>query len=155
HAGLDAVAVMPGPNLVYLADLHAHLSERPTLAIIPTRGTPALILPAFEAGKAKASPLNAELFTYDDSNGPSAAFSEALSSLNLSGRRLGVEPRRIRFLELDLLARSSHAPRPEACDAVFARLRMCKDAAELALMRKAIAIAETALQKTLPSVRPG
>jgi Xaa-Pro dipeptidase len=155
QAGLDAIAVMPGPNLVYLTGINAHLSERPTLAIIPIKGTPALVLPKFEAGKAQTSPMKADLFTYDDTTGPADAFSKALSATNLQGKRLGVEARRIRFLELDLIAKSSHAPKPEACDVVFAKLRMCKDAEELNLMRKAIAIAETALEKTLLAIRAG
>ena len=39
-AGLDAVALNPGPSLTYLTGLHLHLMERPTVAIFPREGKP-------------------------------------------------------------------------------------------------------------------
>jgi Xaa-Pro dipeptidase len=75
------------------------------------------------------------------------------------GRRpalwLGVEGRRMRFLELDAMARSGKPPRIFAADEAFAELRMRKDEAEVAAMRQATGIAEAALEATLPFIRPG
>ena len=33
--GLDGLALMPGPNMVYVSGIHAHIMERPTLLFIP------------------------------------------------------------------------------------------------------------------------
>lgn len=152
-AGLDALAVVPGPNMSYLTGLSFHLSERPVLLIVPVEGPPGLILPVLERGKGEASGY--QLFPYDDVSGPADAFRRALAELRLDQASLGVEGRRIRFLELDLMARSGHAPRVVAADKVFAELRMRKDDAELAAMRRAAVIAEDALRSTLPLVRAG
>jgi Xaa-Pro aminopeptidase len=48
QANMNAVAIMPGPNMPYFTGLHFHLSERPTLAIFPVQGQPALICPALK-----------------------------------------------------------------------------------------------------------
>jgi len=155
ESGLAGIAVVPGPNLYHLSGIIAHLSERPTLVLLPVKGTPIIILPLLEKAKVDAAPFPMDVFTYDDSSGPSAAFAQAFASLGLSGKPLGVEARRIRFMELDLIAKSGHPPHPVGSDGVFARLRMRKDAAELALMKDSIRIAETAYRNTLPSVRAG
>ncbi|HYF50817.1 MAG TPA: aminopeptidase P family protein [Planctomycetota bacterium] len=155
EAGLAGVALCPGPNLYYMCGLSAHLSERPTLLILPLKGTPAVVLPQMERAKIERAPFTIDIFAYDDATGPAAAFKQALSSVDMKGKALGIEARRIRFLELDLLANSGNAPKPQACDAVLAKLRMKKDAAELALMKESIRIAETAYKNTLPALRPG
>lgn len=155
EAGLDAIAVVPGPNLVYLTGLSFHLSERPVLAFFPTEGRPTLVVPRLEMTKASAAPYECTVLTYDDVSGPDAAFNEALEQLDLAGRWLGVEGRRIRFLELDLMARTEHGPRVFDAIEVFAELRMRKDGTELGHMRRAVSIAEAAIGAALPRLQPG
>jgi Xaa-Pro dipeptidase len=155
EAGLDAIAVVPGPNMIYLSGLAFHLSERPVVAFFPAEGPPALVVPRLEATKAAGAPYECALFTYDDAGGPESAFSDALAELDLAGRWLGVEGRRIRFLELDLMARTEHGPRIFDAAEVFAELRMRKDDSEVRHMRQAAAIAEAALAAALPGLRPG
>lgn len=154
-AGMDAVAVVPGPNLAYLTGLAFHLSERPVVAFFPTAGEPVMVVPALEATKARQSPIAAAIETYDDPTGPAAAFRAALDGLGLAGRRLGVEGRRIRFLELDLMARSGAGPEVVAAEVVFADLRMIKGGPELAAMRRAVVIAEDAFRVVLPALVAG
>lgn len=154
-AGLDAIAIVPGPNLVYLTGLHFHLSERLTLLLVPTGGTPRFVVPALERTKAEGMPFDAELHTWTDDDGPESAVQGAAAALSLGGARLGVEGRRIRFLELDRLARCGHAPEAVDADPVFASLRMCKGAPELAAMRHAVAIAEGAFEAITPLFRAG
>jgi len=43
--GLDAVALVPGPNLLHLTGYSFHLSERPTLAVIPVDQPPVMVVP--------------------------------------------------------------------------------------------------------------
>lgn len=155
-AKLDAVAVVPGPNMQYLTGLSFHLSERPTVAFFPADGRPVLVVPALEEGKMQQAPYDVRYFTYDDTSDPARAFAQALEALGAAGKRLGVEGRRMRFLELDLMERSGKTPSEVSnADQVFAQLRMRKDSQELEQMRKAVAIAEQALQATLPTIKPG
>lgn len=153
QAELAALAVLPGPNMQYLTGLEFHLSERATLCFVPASGAPLLVVPALEQTKAQSA--GCEIFTFTDEAGPLQAATAALQALALRGPRLGIEGRRMRFLELDLLARAGLQAQPTDADAVLATLRMCKDAGELQAMRTAVAVAQRAMLATLPAIRPG
>jgi Xaa-Pro dipeptidase len=152
---LQAVAVMPGPNMQYFTGLHFHLSERPTVALLPVRGQPTLICPAFEATKTQRSPIPWQLFTYIDGQDPLDAFQAACRALQLGQKRLGIEAYRLRVLELRLLEQAVAALTIEAADHLIAQLRMLKDADEIAALRRAIEITEKALDEVLPIVQAG
>ncbi|MFC1879796.1 aminopeptidase P family N-terminal domain-containing protein [Chloroflexota bacterium] len=47
-AGLNALALNPGPSLTYLTGLHFHLMERPFAAIFTPNLAPVLVLPELE-----------------------------------------------------------------------------------------------------------
>ncbi len=148
----DCIAVVPGPNLVYLTGLHFHLSERPTVAFFARGAPPQLVLPELEIEKGRSAPLRFELHPYDDVRGPAGAIAAARAKLGLDRARTGVEGRRMRFLEVELLGGSA---RLGNADAVFATLRMRKDAGEIVAMRRAALIAEAALRATLPKLEVG
>ena len=119
-SGLDAVALNPGPTLTYLTGLHFHLMERPVVLIVPAALPPAIVLPELEL--LKVSGLDYELRTFPYGENPAeweAAFRAAAQSLGLDGKKIGVEPRQLRLLEV----RSARDAAPEAdrhddrCDA--------------------------------------
>ncbi|MDY6873734.1 MAG: aminopeptidase P family N-terminal domain-containing protein, partial [Chloroflexota bacterium] len=98
--GFDALALNPGPSLIYLSGLHFHLMERPTILIITRHGNAAVVLPELEQGKLVGAAADFQTFTYgDDPVTWPAAFERAAATLGLKGGRLGVEPTRLRFLE--------------------------------------------------------
>jgi Xaa-Pro dipeptidase len=155
--GVDCVAVMPGANMLYLTGLPFHLMERPTVAFFPVNGNPAFVLPGLEAAKPASGPVTIDwqLFPWSDEEGPSVAFAAASRALALSGKTLAVEELVMRVRELRLIEASA----PGVClvDAgpLLADLRMRKDVAEIASMKRAIAITEAALEATLGRVRVG
>ncbi|MGH2592531.1 MAG: M24 family metallopeptidase [Anaerolineae bacterium] len=159
HAeGFDCIAVMPGANMVYLTGLHFHLMERPTLALIPAEGgRPALVLGALEATKPAAGPLpiDWQLFTFADGADPALAYDAAAQALNLAGKRIGVEALTMRVKELRLLEAAAPGARIEGADHIFSRLRMVKDEAEIAAMRRAVQITEDALHRVLDEFKVG
>ncbi len=157
NVGVDCVAVMPGVNMMYLTGLSFHLSERPTLALFPVEGDPALILPALEASKPEAGPVTIDwrLFPWTDEEGPANAFKQACEALNLSGHTLAVEELILRVMELKLLKASTSGVRLAAAEPLVGGLRMRKDESEIAAMRRAVEIAEAALADTLEKVRAG
>lgn len=155
HADLDGVAIMPGANLRYFADLSFHLSERPTVALFPRAGQPALILPAFESGKTARSPFDWRTFTYVDGQDPLEAFQAASETMGLSGARIGVEALKMRVRELRLLQAAAPGAVCEDADDLIASLRMIKDYAEIAAMRRAIQITEQALDDVCGVIRAG
>ncbi len=154
---VDCVALVPGPNLIYLTGLHFHLSERPIIALFPRSGQPALLVPTLEASKTEhvARPLDWLLFAYDDEDGPDGACARACAALELAGKRVAVERLTMRVLELEMLQRDAPGIQAVAAEPLLAELRMRKNAAELANMRRAAQIAQDALTRTLETVRPG
>jgi len=155
RAQLDALALNPGPSLTYLTGLHFHLMERPVVAFFTATGEQALVLPRLEAPKlAHRDDLLA--FFYDDDPAQwSQAFHQAIQALHLERSRIGIEPERLRVLELRFLeAAAPRAQFPSAAE-VLASLRIVKDSAELAAMQEAVAIAQAALEAALQAFRVG
>ncbi len=154
--GIDAVALNPGPTLTYLTGLHFHLMERPTVLFIKIGHQPLLILPELEQVKLAGSriPLQPVPFNDDPSTWPQT-FSQALKPLEMEGTKIGVEPVRIRFLELDYLQQAVPSAVIVSADQVLGGLRLHKDADEIADMRCAVNIAERSLLDVLPMIKPG
>ncbi len=161
--GLDALALVPGPNLYYLTGLSFHLSERPIVAFIPVDRPPAIVAPAFEAVKVEDIPIEMEVFPYTDEEGHEQAFQRACASLALadpstgSGHRciVGVEALRMRLVEVRLLEQYAPGCRLLPAEELLVEQRICKDERELTHMRRAIAITESALEETMQQVKLG
>jgi Xaa-Pro dipeptidase len=151
--GLYALALLPGPNLVYLTDLHFHLSERPVVLMFPVDADPAVILPELEAGKAEAKGFR--VFPYSDTEGYLMAFHEMCASLELAEIRVGVESLRMRFLESSTLRRFAPSIELVPMDDLISELRVIKSDAELAYMRRAIHVAETAFLRWVSTLDAG
>jgi Xaa-Pro dipeptidase len=155
-SGLDALALNPGASLVYLTGLHFHLMERPVVVIFTLAAPPVIILPELEMQKVKDLPFEIKAFPYGESpDGWEAIFRRALQSLGLDGKRIGVEPRQLRLLEFrHINAGAPEAAFPDASD-VVSRLRVRKDASEVKAMRKAVKVAQLALEATIPLIKIG
>ncbi len=156
QGSMDALALVPGANLLYLAGLDLHMNERFTVAFFPAEGQPAMVLPALEQPRAQAQarfPLR--FYPWHDGAGPAAALRQAIADLGLDGTRLGVEYTAMRVLELRAIEQA--APELVAGDAtdLLATLRMTKDAHELAAMRRAAVITEQALRQAVAHIRVG
>jgi Xaa-Pro dipeptidase len=155
-AGVDAVAVVPGANLRYLAGLDMHMSERLAVAFFPAAGQAAMALPALEAPRAQGQArFPIQFYPWDDAAGPYGALRQCLAGLGLDGRRLGVEYTAMRVLELRGIEQAAPGVRPEDATPMIAELRMIKDADELAAMRQAVRIVEEALRAAIAEIRVG
>jgi len=156
QANLEAVALNPGPTLTYLTGISFHLMERPVVLLVAQGREPALVLPEFEKGKAEAMPYKIQCFTYgEDPTEWDEAFRQAASALDLDGKRIGVEPRQMRLLEHGYVRRAvANAEFPDASEAL-ASLRLRKDEAEVTAMRRAVQVAQSALEAVLPAVKVG
>ena len=150
---LDCLALVPGANLTYLTGLHFHLGDRPTLAFFFPDRRPALVLPSLELRKVDG--LDLDLFPWSDEEGYPGAFQRAGIELELAGKQIGVESYTMRVVEMRLLEEMVRAGRLLAADGVVNTLRICKDPAEVARMRRAAGMIEQALQKTLAHFQPG
>lgn len=151
--GLDALALVPGPNLLYLTGMPFFLSERPIVALLPVDARPTVVLPELEAAKATAQGFR--VYPYTDEEGYALAFHQACASLELANARVGVEGLRMRVLEAGILERYCPGVTLLAVDEVFARQRMTKSKDELDRMRRAARVAERAFRSWVATLRVG
>jgi Xaa-Pro dipeptidase len=157
-AGLDALALNPGPSLHYFTGIEFHLSERPVVCLFRPEGAPALVLPQLEAQKTASLPFELQAFPYPENPREwLAAYEQAAQAAGLraSAGRVGVEDRVLRLLEHRLLRQAAPEVDWVNAEETVAGLRMIKDEAEQAAMQQAAAIAEAALEATLPLIKIG
>ncbi len=157
-AGLDALALNPGPSLHYLTGIEFHLSERPVVCLFRPEGAPVLVLPELESAKSRDLPYELQAITYPENPAQwPTAYEQALQSAGLraSGGKVGVEDRVLRLLEWRLLKQAAPEVDWVTAEDVVASLRMQKDEAEQAAMQKAVDIAQSALTATLPQIKIG
>jgi len=156
NSDIDVLALNPGKSLTYLTGLHFHLSERPVLALFVLNKPPIVVLPELEMLKVKNLDYSVLAFPYGEN--PETwgdVFHQAAQAAKANGRRVGVEPRCMRVLELRLL--EAGAPQAEILtgEDILINLRVQKDDAEIASMRAAVDIAQLSLEATLPNITAG
>src|SRR5512138_1641096 len=153
---LDAVILNPGPTLTHLSGLHFHLMERPVVLLFARDQDPAIVLPELELQKVASLPYELQVFPYpEDPAEWDNAFRKAVQALGLDGKRIGVEPRQLRLLEFrHVKAGAPEADYPDASE-VLSSLRLKKDKTEVDAMRKAVKIAQDALEATIPLIKIG
>ena len=156
QANLPALVLNPGPSLTYLTGLHFHLSERPVLVIFQPAQAPVIILPQLETAKLEGLAYHVQAFPYgEDPATWQDVVRNGLQHAELLAGKAGIEPRQLRVLELRLLEGAAPDLLYASGDEIVAGLRMCKDSAELAAMRRAAEIAQSALTATLPFILAG
>ncbi len=156
NSQLDALVLIPGPSMVYTSGLHFHLMERPVVLIFTRNQTPVIVLPELEQQKLVDLPYDIQGFSYGERPDEwQHVFNNAMSHLGLNDKKIGMEPSSLRMLEYAYLqAAAPGAKFMDASDAISS-MRLLKDAEEVNSMRKAVGVAQMALQKTLPLIKIG
>ncbi|MBK5109112.1 MAG: aminopeptidase P family protein [Anaerolineales bacterium] len=153
---LQGVVLNAGPSLTYLTGLHFHLSERPVVAMFTPGKPPVIVLPELEAGKLADLSYPVEQFTYNEKPETWAEiFNKAMRAAELPGKKVGIEPRRLRVLELNFLDSRELAINYVPGDACLEQIRIRKDEVEIEAMQAAANIAQDALLSTIPLIKPG
>ncbi|KPL87316.1 M24 family metallopeptidase [Ardenticatena maritima] len=153
NADFDLVALVPGANLTYAANVAVHRSERLHMLCIPAEGEPVVIAPALEAPAWDGLPVR--VFTWRDETGPSAILRDVVSLYGWGSAHWAIEFNNMRYGEAEAIRRAAPNAVFSPAEPLLTRLRMCKDADELASLREAIRITETALQRAIEAVAPG
>lgn len=154
-AGLDVIALIPGPNHRYLTGAEHYVLERPIVAFYSLDQEPVAVIPELEIPLFQQHAEPPRIVSYTDEEGYQAAFRAALTALGSRGKTIGVEGLHMRFFEGEIIRQA--APEADVVDATesLAELRLIKDDEEIARLRRAIEISERALQATLPQIRVG
>lgn len=153
---LDALALNPGQTLTYLTGLQFHLMERPTLLLLAPPQDAVMVLPELEAGKLSQARFPIRAFTYGDNPALwGEVIRQACQAAGLDGRTVGVEPLRLRYMELDYLRAAAPQAKFLSGETAINNLRIQKDAGEVEAMRKAVKIAEQGFLRMLEQVKIG
>jgi Xaa-Pro dipeptidase len=148
---IDCLALVPGYNLRYLSGIEFMLFERPFLTFLPADPgvTPALVIPELEASTwQEESPFDACLFPWKDEHGPEEAMRQAAQAL-AAVRTLAVEHLRMRVMEYEIVQQAMPRARVVKGEEILNRMRMRKDAGEIALLQAAARIGEQALEEVV------
>lgn len=151
--GVDAVALVPGPNFTRLFKTSFGSHERPLLALIPVDGPPAAIVPELELLSFDALGFEGEVFSWRDQTGYQDAFAALAAHMPI--RSLAVEGQVMRVFVHHALMSAYPGLDVRDAEKAISGLRICKTADEIAALESAIAISEAALTDTLAQVRVG
>ena len=154
--GYQVFALNAGPSLQYVTGLNFHLSERPVVFFFAPDAAPVAVLPELEKGKLVDLDYELRAHTYgEDPSTWTRTFKNAAVDARLDFKRVGIEASRMRVLELRLLENAAPRSAYVGKADVVATLRMYKDETELSAMRRAVDVAERALEQTLSSLKDG
>jgi Xaa-Pro dipeptidase len=158
--GLDAIAMMGGTSLIYFSNIRWWNSERLFLMILPAKGSPFYVCPAFEEERAReqitAGPLagDADVRTWQEDEDPYALVAAGLKDRGLAAGRLGVEEKTY-FNFADGVAQAAPALKVVSATPVTAGCRMIKTAHEIELMRLASKVTLTAYAAAFKALQDG
>nr|WP_290666983.1 Xaa-Pro peptidase family protein [Ardenticatena sp.] len=152
-ADFDLVALVPGANLTYAASVALHRSERLHMLCIPAEGEAVVIAPALEAPAWDGLPVR--VFTWRDEDGPSSLLRDVINLYGWESARWAIEFNNMHYGEAETIRHAAPRARFVPAEPLLTRLRMRKDADEIAHLRDAIRITEAALQRAVEAVAPG
>lgn len=153
-AGFTALVLEAGPTMHYFAGGAWRRSERPLLMVLPVRGEPFFVGPAFEEGTLRESVVGArELRLWHEHEDPYALAIAGLRERGGRGR-VAVE-QSVRLFVSTGLARAGKGFTFENGAAIVDACRMVKSPAELAILRRANEATKAAIRAAASHVAPG
>lgn len=156
---MDALMLTGGTSLLYFTNISWGLSERLLAVVIPTRGQPFLVCPAFEEDRAReqlrGGPLvDTEVLTWEEHESPYALVAGGLRDRGIASGRIGMEET-VRFVFSDGVAMAAPALEVVSATLVTVGCRGVKSEHELALMQLANEVTLTAYKAAFQALQPG
>ena len=159
-AGIDALMLTSGTSMVYFANVNWSGGERLFAVVIPAKGDPFAVCPAFEEDRAREQlalgPFSGtfDVRTWHEHESPYALVAQGLRDRGVVTGRVGVEET-AKFVFADGVASAAPAAKFVSGTPITAGCRMVKDAHELALMRLASQVTLAAYKAAYESLREG
>ena len=158
---LDAMVLAGGTSLVYFSNIRWWLSERFFCMVVPAKGDPFYVCPAFEEGRAREQvgkgPLDgahAEVRTWEEDDDPYQRFAQGCKDRGIASGRIGLEEF-MYFAYTDGLAHAVPGAQFVSATPVTAGCRMIKSAHELELMQLASTVTWKAYKAAYESLKEG
>ena len=157
---IDALMLCSGLSLVYFTNIEWSGGERLFTCVIPARGEPFFVCPAFEEDRAREQialgPFNgsADVRTWHEHESPYDLVAVGLRDRGVATGSLGVEET-VKFVFSDGVARAARNVKVVSGTPVTAGCRMIKDAHELELMRLASTVTLKAYEAAYKGLADG
>lgn len=157
---LDAILLMGGTSLVYFTGIRWFMSERTFAMIVPAKGNPFYVSPAFEEDRAREQiamgmdSTNADVRTWQEDESPYRLIASGLREHGLAAARLGVEET-VRYVFSEGVSQAAPALQVVSATPVTAGCRMIKSAHELQLMSLANQVTLAAYEAAYLSTKEG
>ena len=157
---IDALMLCQGQSLVYFTNIRWGGGERLFAAIVPARGEPFFVCPAFEEDRAREQialgPFkgNADVRTWHEHESPYELVANGLRDRGVATGRLGVEET-TDFVFSNGVAQAARGVEVVSGTPITAGCRMIKDAHELELMELASHVTLKAYEAAYKSLKEG
>lgn len=150
--GADALIIGAGASLRYFSNIAWGATERFVAMILTQNGKPVFICPNFEEGTLRASlAIDADIWCWEEDENPYALGAAALNAQ--AARRIAIDPamaftmtERFRGLNFDSIFDATE---------IIDGCRMCKSAAEIALMQQAKSMTLEVQRRAALILEPG
>jgi Xaa-Pro dipeptidase len=158
--GLGAIILAEGTSLEYYTAVRWWGSERLFAAVIPAKGEPFYVCPAFEEGRAReqlakgSAGEHADVRAWHEDEHPARLLAEGLKDRGLTSGTIGVEES-MRFVFADAISAAAPNIHIVSATPVTAGCRMIKSPHEIALMRLAAEVTLAAYEATYHAITPG
>ena len=136
---LDAIMLIGGTSMVYFTNIRWWLSERLFALILPAKGNPFYVCPAFEEDRAREQIAggpggnNPELRLWQEDESPYERIAEGLRDRRIATGRLGIEET-VRYVFVEGVSKAVPGLQITSATPVTAGCRMIKSPNELQLM---------------------
>ena len=158
---IDALVLTGGTSLVYFTNIRWGGGERLFACVIPAKGEPFFVCPAFEEDRAREQirlgPFTegrADVRTWNEDESPYALVARGLKDRGVAAGRVGMDES-TKFVWSDGVASAAPQLKVVSGTPVTAGCRMIKDAHELDLMRLASAATLKVYEAVYRSLQPG
>jgi Xaa-Pro dipeptidase len=157
---IDAILMIGGTSLVYFSNIHWWLSERLFAMVLPQKGMPFYVCPAFEEDRAREQiaggpgGANAEVRLWQEDESPYQRVAEGLRDRGLINGKLGIEET-VRQVYTEGVAKAAPGMQIVSATPVTAGCRMVKSPHELQLMKLANQVTLAAYEAAYLSATEG
>ncbi len=158
---IDALVLPGGTSLVYFTNIRWGGGERLFACVIPVKGEPFFVCPAFEEDRAREQialgpfgSVAADVRTWNEDESPYALVAGGLKDRGIAAGRIGVDET-MKFVWSDGIASAAPAMRVVSGTPITAGCRMIKDAHELDLMRIASEATLKVYAAAFHAIQPG
>ena len=157
---MDAIILIGGSSLEYFTGIRWWNSERLFVCVMPQKGAPFYVSPAFEEERARQEMTQSpggkfsHVYTWQENENPYDLVVKGLNDLGLTSGRLGIEER-VTFVFSDGIERAATGFTLTSATPVTAGCRAVKSDAELALMHLANSVTLDVYAAAWRSITPG